>query len=85
MDSKKELISLGKRYFENKEYAKAIEELKQVTEDKSCPIQEAFHLLGLAHLKRREQEQARTQLERCIQLNPKSCIAEECQHLSKLM
>lgn len=76
---------LAKVYYENKAYDTAIEELKNVTEDKSCPIQEAFQLLGLAYMKQRDPAQARVQFEKCNELNPKSCVSEECRRYAKLM
>jgi Tfp pilus assembly protein PilF len=76
---------LAKVYYDDKTYDKAIEELQKVIEDKSCPIQEAHQLLGLAYLKARQPEQARVQFEHCVKLNPKSCISEECRRYAKLM
>lgn len=76
---------LAKVYYDDKSYDKVIEELQKVTEDKSCPIQEAHQLLGLAYLKARQPDQARQQFDQCVKLNPKSCISEECRHYAKLM
>ena len=76
---------LAKVYYEDKAYEKASEELRKVVEDKACPIQEAHELLGLTFLKLHEPEQARTQLEKCSDLNPRSCISEECRRYAKLM
>jgi len=76
---------LAKVYYEDKAYDKAVEELKTVTADKACPIQEAFELLGLALTKVREPDQARAQFEQCIKLNPRSCVSEECRRYAKLV
>ena len=56
-----------------------------MVEDKACPIQEAFELLGLTLLKLRDPEQARSQFEKCNTLNPRSCVSEECRRYAKLM
>jgi tetratricopeptide (TPR) repeat protein len=76
---------LAKVYYEDKAYDKAIEELKKVVEDTSCPIQEAYQLLGLALLKQGEPEQARARFEQCNKLNPRSCVSEECRRYARLM
>lgn len=76
---------LAKVYHEQKEYDQAIEELKQVVEDKACPIQDAHHLLGLSYMKKRKLELARVQFDMCVKLNPRSCLSEECRRFAKLM
>jgi Tfp pilus assembly protein PilF len=76
---------LAKVYYEERAYGKAVEELKQVVDDKSCPIQEAHQLLGLALLKQRDPAQARQQFEQCDKLNPMSCVSEECRRYAKLI
>jgi Tfp pilus assembly protein PilF len=76
---------LAKVYFDEKAYDKAIDELKRVVEDATCPIQEAHQLLGLCLLKRGQPDQARAQFEKCERMNPKSCASEECRRYSKLM
>jgi type IV pilus assembly protein PilF len=76
---------LAKVYYETAEYGKASEELKKVIEDKACPIQEAFELLGLTLMKLHDTEQARAQFEKCDTLNPRSCVSEECRRYAKLM
>jgi len=69
---------LAKVYYEQQEYERAAEELKEVTSDKACPIQEAFHLAGLVALRRGERESAAELFRRCMALAPKSCVAREC-------
>jgi type IV pilus assembly protein PilF len=76
---------LAKVYYDEQKYDKVIEELTQVTKDENCPLQEAFQLLGLAYLKKRQPEEAHIQFERCLKISPKSCISEECRRYSKLM
>ncbi|MCC6746537.1 MAG: tetratricopeptide repeat protein [Deltaproteobacteria bacterium] len=76
---------LAKVYYEEREYAKVITELKHVTDDKDCPIQEPFQLLGLTYGRLRQTEEARQQFDRCVALNPKSCISLECRRYVKLI
>ncbi len=76
---------LAKVYYDRKDYDNSIKELSKVTKDKSCPIQEAHHLLGLALMKTKQPEQARTEFELCVKLNPNSCISEECRRYAKLI
>jgi len=76
---------LAKVYFQDKAYQKASEELRRVVEDRACPIQEAHELLGLTLLKLHAPEEARAQFEKCSNLNPRSCVSEECRRYAKLM
>jgi type IV pilus assembly protein PilF len=76
---------LAKVYYDDKRFTEAVDELKKVTEDKSCPIQEAYQLLGLSYLKVRDSEHARQQFDQCVKLDPRSCVSEECRHYMKLM
>jgi type IV pilus assembly protein PilF len=76
---------LAKVYYDDQRFTEAVEELKKVTEDKACPIQEAFQLLGLTYLKVRDSDHARQQFDQCVKLDPQSCVSEECRHYMKLM
>lgn len=69
---------LAKVYYEQKEFDKAAEEVKQVVEDKACPIQEAFHLAGLVALRQQDRTRAEELFSKCVALAPKSCVAQEC-------
>lgn len=69
---------LAKVYYEQKEYDRAGEELEKVTGDKSCPIQEAYHLAGMVALRRQDRGKAGQMFQRCVQLAPRSCLAREC-------
>jgi len=74
---------LAQVYYDQKNYDKALEEVKQVTEDKACPIQEAHELMGLTLIKKKELEGARAAFDSCVKLNPKSCISEKCRRYAK--
>jgi Tfp pilus assembly protein PilF len=69
---------LAKVYYEQKEWDHAAEEVEQVTGDKACPIQEAFHLAGMVALRRDDRDKARAMFARCVDLAPRSCLASEC-------
>lgn len=69
---------LAKVYYETKEWDHAAEEISQVVGDKSCPIQEAYHLAGLVALRRDNRDKAREFFARCVELAPRSCLASEC-------
>ena len=78
------LYRLGKVYYDQKLYGRAITELEKVVKIKECPIQEVPHLLGLAYTHAaRDREQARQQFESCAKMNSKSCLARECERLLK--
>ncbi len=76
---------LAQVYYNQKRYDQAVQELVRVVNDKKCPIQDAHHLLGLSYMKKRNQELARIQFDKCVKLNPKSCLSEECRRFVKLM
>jgi type IV pilus assembly protein PilF len=76
---------LAKVYYDQKDYDAAIKELKRVVDDKACPIQEAYHLLGLALMKKKDPGQAKIEFDSCVKLNPNSCISEECRRYAKLI
>jgi Tfp pilus assembly protein PilF len=69
---------LAKVYYEQQDWDHAAEEIEQVTRDKACPIQEAFHLAGMVALRRDERDKARGLFARCVELAPRSCLAGEC-------
>ena len=69
---------LAKVYYEQKDWDRAAEEIEQVTNDKACPIQEAYHLAGMVALRREDREKAGRMFARCVDLAPKSCLASEC-------
>lgn len=69
---------LAKVFYEQKEWDHAAEEIEQVTNDKACPIQEAYHLAGMVALRRDDRDKARAMFARCVDLAPRSCLASEC-------
>lgn len=69
---------LAKVYYEQQDWDHAAEEIEQVTGDKACPIQEAYHLAGMVALRRDDREKASRMFGRCVELAPRSCLASEC-------
>jgi type IV pilus assembly protein PilF len=69
---------LAKVYYEQKDWDHAAEEIEQVTNDKACPIQEAYHLAGMVALRREDRDKAGRMFSRCVDLAPRSCLAGEC-------
>jgi Tfp pilus assembly protein PilF len=76
---------LAKVYVERGEIDRATEEVDAVVENKKCPIQEAYLLGGLVHERRRELERAHDLFDRCSQLAPRSCVADECRRYQRII
>jgi len=75
---------LAQVLFDRGEFAGAADEL-QLVADLKCPIQEAFRLLGLARERLHAPGSAKKAFETCVQLAPKSCLAEECRRYAGLI
>lgn len=69
---------LAQVYYAQSDDERADQELKTLTEDKKCPIQEAFQLLGQVALRRSDRVRADEAFKECRRLAPKSCAAKEC-------
>ncbi len=69
---------LAKVFYEQKNLDGAMEQLTALAADPKCPIQEAYHLLGLTALKVNDREKSQAAFKRCVELAPKSCLAKEC-------
>ena len=76
---------LAQVLFDRGEYAGAAEELGQLLAPKECPIQEAYRLLGLARQRLHAARDARQAFETCVNLAPRSCMAEECRRYAGLI
>jgi len=77
---------LGQVYFDQNNWEAALAELEQVAQDSSCPIQEAYYLLGLTYAKlSRGQEKIAQAFQTCERLAPRSCLAEECRRYARLV
>lgn len=69
---------LAEVYKQQNELDQARSELDLVFADKSCPIQEAYHLGGIVWLKLGDRDHSRELFRHCVELAPKSCLAREC-------
>lgn len=76
---------LAKVYLERSDLERAAEEVEAVTGNKQCPIQEALLLAGLVYERKRDSERSRGFFQRCVELAPRSCVADECRGYLQLV
>jgi Tfp pilus assembly protein PilF len=77
---------LAKVYVDRGEIDQAAEVLAPLLSDvKRCPIQEAQLLGGLLNERKRETAAARELFQRCVDMDPRSCVADECRGYAKLI
>jgi Tfp pilus assembly protein PilF len=77
---------LAKVYVDRGETDQAMDALAPVVSDiRRCPIQEAQLLGGLLNERKRELASARELFQRCIDMAPRSCVADECRRYAKLI
>ncbi|MGA7740750.1 MAG: tetratricopeptide repeat protein [Polyangia bacterium] len=77
---------LAKIYVDRGEIDQAVDALAPVIADvKRCPIQEAQLLGGLLNERKRDLPSARELFQRCVDMGPRSCIADECRRYAQLI
>jgi Tfp pilus assembly protein PilF len=77
---------LAKVHVDRGETDIAAEQVDAVIQDKRCPrFQEAYLLAGLVHERRKDREGAKALFDQCVQLAPRSCLAEECTRYAQLI
>jgi len=77
---------LAKVYVDRGEIDQAAEVLAPVVSDvKRCPIQEVQLLGGLLSERKREMGAARESFQRCVDIAPRSCVADECRRYAQLI
>jgi Tfp pilus assembly protein PilF len=77
---------LAKVYVDRGDTDQAVDALAPVISDvKRCPIQEAQLLGGLLNERKRETASAREFFQRCIDMAPRSCIADECRRYAQMI
>ncbi len=76
---------LARVYVERGELDQAAEELEAVLLDKRCPIQEALLWSGVVAQRRKDREGAVAHFQRCREMAPRSCVAEECRSFAQLI
>ena len=62
----------------------ALEEIERVVLDERCPIQDAQRVYGVAALRVGDAPTASNGFESCIQMAPRSCLADECAEYMEL-
>ena len=75
---------LAQVYLDYEMTAEALEEVRRVTEDARCPIQDAHRLAGIAELRLGQTEAARASFRSCLDLAPRSCLASACKQFLTL-
>jgi Tfp pilus assembly protein PilF len=77
---------LAKVYVDRGETDQAVDALAPVISDvKRCPIQEAQLLGGLLNERKRELASARELFQRCVDMAPRSCVADECRRYAQMI
>jgi Tfp pilus assembly protein PilF len=77
---------LAKVYVDRGETDQAVDALAPVVSDvKRCPIQEAQLLGGLLNERKRELASARELFQRCVDMAPRSCVADECRRYAQMI
>jgi Tfp pilus assembly protein PilF len=69
---------LAQVYLDSNLPEQALEQAAFVTGNPRCPIQDAQRLLGAAHLRLGQDDEAEAAFGTCVEMAPKSCLAQEC-------
>jgi tetratricopeptide (TPR) repeat protein len=72
---------LAQVYLEMDQPAAAAEHADAVLGNDRCPIQDAYRIAGVARLRLGQDEEAARALDGCVNLAPRSCLAQDCQTL----
>lgn len=62
----------------------ALEEAERVLLDERCPIQAAHQVVGVAKMRLGHPQAARESFEMCLELAPRSCLADACRKFDSL-
>lgn len=76
---------LAKVQWDQRRPGQVIEALEPVMRAGNCPILEAHQLLGMAFVSEKQDRQARSWFKSCAELEPASCVAEECKRSLALL
>ncbi len=77
---------LAKVYVDRGDVRQAAEILEPLFADsKRCPIQEAYLLGGLVSERTNAREKAQELFQRCADMAPRSCVADECRQYAQLI
>ncbi|MCA9711139.1 MAG: tetratricopeptide repeat protein [Myxococcales bacterium] len=69
---------LAQVYLDSNLPEQAVEQARQVVDDPRCPIQDAHRILGVASLRLGDEQGAHEAFGSCVQLAPRSCLAQDC-------
>jgi Tfp pilus assembly protein PilF len=72
---------LAKVYLESAQNEAALEEIRLVTENTACPIQEAFEVQAAVYLRMGQPKDAVNALDACVSMAPRSCLAQRCEEI----
>lgn len=72
---------LAQVYLETGIPERALEHAQLVTQAKRCPIQDAHRIEGVAALRMKQKEDAHSAFQSCVEMAPRSCLAEDCRRL----
>lgn len=72
---------LAQVYLESDLAELALEQAQAVTQRRECPIQDAYRIEATSLRRLGREPEAADALQRCIELAPKSCLADECRAL----
>ncbi len=59
----------------------ALEHAGRVVDNPRCPIQDAYRIAGAASMRLGRDAEAKDLLRRCVELAPRSCLADDCRAL----
>ncbi|MBX7084767.1 MAG: tetratricopeptide repeat protein [Nannocystaceae bacterium] len=72
---------LAQVYLDSGQPEQALEQAQAVVDSDRCPIQDAHRVLGAARLRLGLGEEAQQAFTSCVELAPRSCLAQQCQRL----
>ena len=75
---------LAQVYLDYEMTEQALEEVDRVIADERCPIQDAHRIAGVARMRLGQAEVAGEDFQRCLELAPRSCLAEACRQFAGL-
>lgn len=81
------LYRLGNAYYQKGDYESAQESLTEALSIQAggCDrLQEAYHLLGMVHLRLNNEDEAVNAFDACVQINPKTEIGISCSNVTEI-
>lgn len=75
---------LAQVYLDYEMTEQALEEAERVVNDDRCPIQDAYRVVGIARMRLGQQKGAGEAFQGCLELAPRSCLANACRQFQTL-